>query len=218
MKKILSLLIFVLLALFSLPNVAFADTGCVSAYGQSVYGADCPTANLVIEKFVKNPSTGQFVENLEASNPHFLADQKIIFRLKITNNVSSELTNIAVRDRLPNFTDFVSGPGKFDQKTKTLSFTIDRLKPGEFREYEITGKIKPKSQLTDDVLSCVTNYAETQANSQFSSDTSVFCIENQILAPVQELPKTGPASAILVLIGSGALLATSVFLYRKARV
>lgn len=219
MNKLLILLVFTFLTLVAFPKLAWADSGCnPSTYGQTTYGGECPSPNLNIEKFVKNPSTGQFVENLEASNPHFLADQKIIFRLKITNNSNSELTNIEIKDKFPDFTDFISGPGKFDQNTKTLTFSIDKLKPGEFREYEITGKIKPKSALSSNDLSCVTNYSEAKSGGQFSSDTSVYCIENQILAPVQELPKTGPASAILVLLGSSALLATSAFLYKKARV
>lgn len=211
-KLIFSLIIFFFLAF---PTLSFADT---SNNCGTIYGGQCTSSSLTINKTVKNPVTGEFVDTLGSNSPHFLPSQTVNFRLHVQNTSNTDLNGIQVQDKFPDFLDFVSGPGTFDNNTRALTFTLDNLKTGEFRDIDVTGKVKSGSNLPNTNLTCVTNYAQASKDNQSSSDTAVFCIENQILAPVQELPKTGPASTMLILFGSVFMLAISAFLYKKARV
>lgn len=204
----------ILFALFLLPVTVLADT---STSCSSIYGAGCPTGAISINKTIKNPTTGELVDTLGSNGPHFLPNQTVNFRLQVKNIGSADLNNIQIQDRFPDFVDFVSGTGNFDPGSRTLNFSLDTLKPGEFRNFDIVGKISSGNSLPSSGLSCVTNYAQATVDKQFASDTSVFCIETQVLAATAELPKTGPASGLLILMGSVLMLATSAFFYKKAR-
>ena len=195
-----------------LPTTILADSSC-----GSIYGGNCANPNFTINKTVKNPVNGEFVDNLSANSPHFLPDQTINFRLHVQNTGNTDLNNVQVQDRLPNYIDFISGPGSFDKNSTTLTFTVDNLKQGEFRDYDVAAKIQPTSAIPTNGISCVTNFAQATMSNQISSDTSVFCIESQVMAPVQQLPKTGPKETGLLLSASIIMLLASVFLYRKAR-
>lgn len=176
-----------------------------------------PTSQLFVNKFVKNPATGQFVDNLDSGVFRFLARQEIIFRIDVKNTGEVEFTNISVRDKLPDFLDFLSGPGNFDRNSQTLNFTVDRLSPNETKTYEIKAKIKDAAQLPQNIMiTCLTNFVEGRANQLFSQDTAVFCIENKVLGVAQELPRTGIRDAGLILFFSTLLLGASAYLYRKS--
>lgn len=173
-------------------------------------------SQLSINKTVKNPQTGIFVENLLVSDPHFLPDQNINFRIEVRNSGNTDLTSISVKDVLPNSVDFVSGPGNFDNSSKTLNFSVDKLNPGESKTLEITGKISSSNFIATNQITCFTNLTEARVNQLVNQDTATFCIETQILAPLQELPKTGPAKTLGILGGSISLLVISLLFYRKS--
>lgn len=170
---------------------------------------------LFLNKWVFNPVNNSFVDNLSISDTHFLAGQIVTFKVEVKNTGDNTLQNVAVKDKLPDFVEFNSGPGTFDASTKTLNFNIDRLEPGESKAYEIKVRIKPENLLPQNQSTCITNFAEARANDLMSQDTAVFCIESKILAPVQELPKTGPAQTSAVFLGSIAFLSLAFFLYKR---
>lgn len=200
------------LALLALPSATFADSGqgC-----QQVYGGQCVSTNLILKKTVKNPVTGEYTDILGSNAPHYLPSQTVPFRIHIQNTGNTDLNNIQVMDKFPDFLDFKDGPGKFDTTKGILNFTVDSLKQGEFRDIDITGVVRSGS---NPGVTCLSNFAQATAGDQTPSGTAVFCIENQIMAPVQELPKTGPTSTLLILLGSIITLVTSAFFYKKARV
>ncbi|MBI3485359.1 DUF11 domain-containing protein [Candidatus Daviesbacteria bacterium] len=216
MNKVLISSFLLALFLITVPS-AFADSGttCTGQYG--AYGATCQTTSLSVSKLIKNPVTGELVDTLSSSGPHFLPEQTVNFRVTVKNTGNTDLTNIQVQDKFPDFTDFVSGPGSFDSNSRAENFSIDKLKPGEFRDFDIVGKIKNAASMATNSLSCVTNFAQASVSNQNASDTALFCIENQILVTTTVLPRTGPADTALVLFGSFAMLIVSAFMFKKAR-
>lgn len=186
-----------------------------SVYAQYLPSKGVPTvSNIVLNKQVKNPSNGQFVENLNANDYKFLAGQEISFKLEIRNTGQTDLNNVQVKDRLPDQLNFVSGPGKFDQSSRTLNFTIDKLSPGESKTFEIKAKVNDPLTMT----TCLTNYAEVRVNELFAQDNAVFCIESKILGTTTtELPKTGPTENMLMLLGSTGFLILGIYLFRTAK-
>jgi len=176
---------------------------CTTAYGGSV---TCPAVNLVINKQVENPQTGAFVDNLD--NPKFTpapsSKDLVTYRLIITNTSGSNIARVTVRDVFPQFINFVSGPGNFDNNTKTLTFELTSLTVGESRTFTVQGRIVPDNQIPSDIgIVCdarTTNTTTATADSGPSaSDNARVCIERQVLggkvvitpAKITEVPATG---------------------------
>lgn len=206
-KLLLSLILSLWVVFFSGQNV--------SAQYQPVVQPS-PVVSISIDKSVRNPQNNQYVDNLSGATATFLPGQEVNFRLMVRNNSSSEITNVSVRDKLPEFVDFVSGPGSYNQNTKEINFTIDRLAPGETKTYALVTKVQSTSKGGNIMSTCLTNFAEASANKMDVQDTSMFCIGEKVLGEVSELPRTGPISNVLVVVGSLGILATSIYLFRKA--
>lgn len=179
-----------------------------------------PVSKLEVKKYVKTPAitkggAQEYKESAEAANQRFSPGSEVEFKVEVKNTGQTELNNIQVRDPLPQYLEFVSGPGNFDQKTKTLNFTIDKLRAGESVTREFKAKLKGNADLPAGVT-CHTNVAEGRVNELFSQGRAVFCVENKVLGAATELPKTGPAENALVLM-SFTLLSASMYMFKRLR-
>lgn len=101
-------------------------TPCEPVYGG---GEVCVSkGQILINKAVKNPSTGAFVDNLSLSNdPKYSADSTVEFQLTLTNTGKETLNEVTVTDTFPSFVTFESGNGTFDSNSKTLTFKVTDL-------------------------------------------------------------------------------------------
>lgn len=183
---------FFLLGLFSISSVkVFADTSCQPVYGG---GQNCVTVGkLLINKTVQNPQTGQFVDNLGTNDPKYGPGQVVTFQIQVTNTNGSTIPQTVVRDIIPGYVTFVSGPGNFDTNSKTLTFTVDNLNPNETRSFSLQGKIVDAKLLpTSSSINCVVNQASaTSYNGDKAMDNAQFCIQNvTVQYPVLFPPKT----------------------------
>lgn len=212
MMRVRLLVIFILF--YFQPTTVFAQ---VNPSCPSIYGAKCPTGVLFIDKKVKNPQTGELVESLSANGPTFLPGQEVSFRIEVKNNGLADMHNIQVQDKLPDFVDFISGPGSFDKGAKALTWNIDKLKPGEFKLFDVKIQVKTQKDLPDLDLPCVTNFIQVQQDKNIAQDSAVFCIQTKVLGTVPELPKTGPQETAIILIGSSTLLIMSIYLFLKGK-
>jgi len=215
MKKILGILtvLFLIMAL-----VKGVSARCEQQYGG---GETCYEGELRLDKVVKNPSSGTYVDNLYSSDPNFSADQEVWFRLTIKNTSSDDLNDVEVKDKFPNYVLFVSGPGNWDDANKTLSWKIDHLSPGESKDYEIKGKIVSEGSLpTDSGTYCVTNYGEAKKDDKSASNTSQLCITKKVLG-ITTMPKTGAnlylIISLLVIFSSFGIIFRKQFLKSDSR-
>lgn len=217
-KVFLSIFAFTTFALMASAQGVRADTGCQPIYGG---GQTCvQVGNVVINKTVQNPQTGSFADNLNINDPKFAPASSATFNITVTNTGSSTINKVTLKDTLPQFVSFTSGPGSFDSNTKVLTFDVSDLKAGESRTFTVVAKVTDAGQLpADQGITCVVNQAlATAENGQQSSDNSQFCIQKPVLgetkgglkvfpAPqVTTTPATGPE--MLPLIG---LIPTGVF-------
>lgn len=196
MKQLL--LAVILLTLLAFPTPTF---------GQYYIGAAAQQPRQVlIDKKLLNPKNNQFADNLNIEQHTFLPDQEVVFRLFVTNTLQSELKNVVVTDKLPDIVNFVSTSfGKYDEKTRTITLTIDTLKVGESKIFEIKTKVKPAQELAANVV-CQTNLAKVTAGNMVDEDTATFCVSKQVLGVTSELPRTGPNQT------AGWLLLSALFL------
>lgn len=209
-KKIFnSFIIVALVALnfsFLLPKVALAQYQPIVSQPSVIVG---------IIKEVKNPASGIFVKNLSARDFAFLPLQNVEFRITVRNNGQTGLTNIQVKDQLPDFVDFVSGPGSFDTGTRSLNFTVDSLNPAESKSYSVIAKVLSQDKGGNVSNVCLTNFAQATVSGMNISDTAVFCIGSKVLGNVSELPITGPENTLFILWEASAFLILGLLLSNK---
>ena len=201
-------LVSCLLSLIAVPR-ANAAVSCQPIYGG---GQTCVTiGSAVINKKILNPSTSVFVDNLGINDPKYQPGYIVNFRIEVTNNGDTNIPRVDMKDIFPAHVEFGSGPGNFDTKTKTLTFSIDNLAPNETRIFAVVGKVVAINQIpANQSIICVVNQAiATTSEGAISQDNSQFCIERKVTAttkggfpvlspvPVYATPSTGPESMVL---------------------
>lgn len=230
MKKTLLFILFAIY-LFTLSAVeglvatsANANSVCQPQYGG---GQTClPTGNILVNKTVKDPVSGNFVDNLSINDAKFAPEQVVQFRITVTNVGNTSLSNISVKDIFPEFVKFISGVGTFDDASNSLNINVDNLNGNESKTFEIAVQVTTKDRLPNDKgIVCATNQAIASISGIQKSDNSEFCIQKQeqvtkgglkVLTPVEvkKTPATGPEMlSLIALIPSGIL---GLFLRRKS--
>lgn len=230
MKKLILSISAVLF--LSLGGTAFASNGSYGYGGpcEPVYGGGevCVSkGQILINKAVKNPSTGAFVDNLSLTNdPKYSAGQTVEFQLTLTNTGKDNLKEVTVTDIFPSFITFESGTGTYDSNSKSLVFKVNDLKAGESRVFIVKGKVVAISSLpVDQAVTCVVNQVKAKSSENESSDVSQFCIEKVITtkggnpvmpAPqITSTPSTGAES--LALLGLIPAAVGGLFLRRRSK-
>lgn len=222
MTRLLSIfLISGLLLLLPIGKV-FADVSCQTIYGG---GQNCvTTGNILVNKRVLRPSiqkaispddckSQEFVDNLGTNDP-FGPNQLVTFQICLTNTGGTTIQQTEVKDTLPSFVTFVSGPGNFDNNTKALTFTTDNLAPNQTRPFIFQAKVIDNSGLPEGVTCVINQVMATTNNGQMSQDNAQFCIQKgvgkgfPVFPPPQitTTPSTGPELIPLIsLLPGGAL-------------
>src|SRR3989344_9210787 len=201
MLKKRSLLYLIILAL-ELAFVLFVPNARAQTCGQ--YGTDaCPPTDLTINKTVRNPITGVFVENLVSGDATYSPKDVVIFNLSIHNGSNRSFSTVQITDTLP---ERLTDP-KVDESdlnkvrdvknpdSKTLVFLLkDELKAGESREVIVKATVEGAGSFPkDQTLVCdITNRAEVTAEDRRDDDTASLCVTTQVLG-VTTLPEAGPA-------------------------
>lgn len=193
--------IVVLSIFLTIFKVVLADTNPACP---TVYGAACPAGALFLDKKVQHLKTGEFVDTLSAADVTFPPSQEVNFKIEVKNTGAATLNSIQVQDKLPAELNFISlsVTGNFDSNSRTVNWTIDTLNPGESRFFQIKGQVKPQNELPQTDTLCVSNFAQAKKDVAVASDSAVLCIQTQALkvAPVTELPKTGPKELVYLLL------------------
>jgi len=171
---------------------------------------------LYINKEVKNPDTGLFVDNLFLSDPDpkFTPGQEVTFRLTIKNTGHEKFDKVYVKDVLPEFVEFVSGPGSYNSASREITFDIENLEPDQTEEKEIVAKVVTADKLPANKY-CVVNYAEVKNDQESDKDTAQICIEKEVLG-VTTIPVTGPDNLLLFSFLSLIPALSGLFLVRKS--
>lgn len=208
----IALVLFGLTALVG--NVSAQE--CTTQYGGTV---DCPPTDLVINKQVSQPVTNTkggvtasatFVENLGTATP-YAAGSEVVYRLIVTNNSGQTFNPVTVKDVLPTYLTFVSGPGTYDAPTRTLTIQLENLIAGETRTIDFVAQVVSANQFpVNQNVFCVTNYAEARALNRFDSDTAQLC-----LAAAASLPVAGYDDMLLLLPFAGVGLSGLVLIKKK---
>lgn len=208
MKQILRVVIFltsfVVLINAGISSVS-ANGGCVPVYGG---GVQCPRpGNVLIDKKVQSPSSGVYVDNLGPGDPKYRPEQIVTFQIIVQNSGKESLNTVNITDILPQYVDFMSGPGNYDSKSKSVSWTVSNLTPASTQVYYIKGRIVHQALFPADInIVCPTssnpqpiNKVDAKSNGQTDHDESRFCIQKEVIVPI--VPKAGPEHWLLSIVG-----------------
>lgn len=225
---------FSLTLLTAITFLTFAQTAQagVGSYGQGPYGqyggnGTNPNPSIKIDKKVGMPNTTKggtinYVDNMTSTDARFKPGQQIYFQVKVKNTSNVKLTNVVVKDFVPAYAEPIEGPGTFDAKTRTVTFTYPELNPGEERTEKFLMQIYPQDKLpTDKGLMCggseATNIVEVYMNGNAKAadrDTAQYCVEKEVIG-VTKAPSAGPEMGILLMGLQAAGLGAGIFIKRK---
>lgn len=212
----------ILIAVLLTVSPSQASVICQPIYGG---GQTCVvTGEFQIDKKIKHPQTGAFVDNLSINESRFQTQDTIVFRLSVTNTGDNTFSSVEVKDVLPPHVNFVSGPGNFDNNTKTLTYTLNDLRINETRTAEIVITVDEKSLSSKAGVVCTVNQSSASSEGKIAQDNAQFCIEKvpavtkgglpvKGAPPLKETPPTGPE--MLPLIGLIPAGLAGILLRRK---
>ena len=227
MKKLILTAAVLFLSVTGAAYASYGSEACQPIYGG---GQTCvTTAKFILDKKVLHPKETKgnaqvYVDNLSINDPKYTGGQKVKFQLIVTNTGNSVISELTLSDVLPDFVDFVSGPGTYDSKTRTMTLSILNLNPDESRKYTIEAKTRANENLPQGQgIVCVVNQASLKSGNDESRDNSQFCIQKTttkgglpvLSAPgLKQTPATGPE--MLSLIGLIPAALGGLLLRRKA--
>lgn len=213
-KHVVFAAFLVLSSLFIAAGKASAQS-CTTQYGGDV---TCVATDLTLNKQVAQPATDSkgsvtasstFVENLSVTQP-LLPGNEALFRLTVKNTGDQTMNTVTVKDVLPPYLTFVSGPGSFDTANRTLTIMLENLTPGESRTVEVLARVVDAAQFATNANTfCANNYAEARAMDRFDEDTAQVCF-----AAAENLPVAGFNDLFLLLPFAGVGL-TGLALLKK---
>lgn len=215
MKRIALLLAFVIWHLTPvLPAGGFgigrvAAQSCTNQYGAAV---ECQPVNLTINKMVKHPTSGVFVENILSTDTPYSPRSEVLYRMVIKNTSGETMNPVTVTDQLPNEETFVAGPGTYSSPGKpggTLSFMLENVIAGETHTVEVLVKVEPVTPTKCDIVN--TAKVTSPARPSGDDDTVSICVSKA--APT--LPVAGFNDLLLVLPFVGTALGGLAMLKKK---
>jgi uncharacterized repeat protein (TIGR01451 family) len=189
---------------------------CNTSYGSYGNSTNCQPSDLTINKQVYNPVGKVYVENMTTTDHTFKPGTEVTFRLTIKNGSGETFNPVNVRDTLPPYLEFVSGPGTYNKDTRELEFKLENMIAGESRTVEILTRVVAAEQFpTGKSLFCVTNIGNVSALNRRDSDTAQVCLQNGEV--VRNLPVAGFNDLMLLLPMAGVGLGGLALLKGKKR-
>jgi len=210
MSKInLNLIVIALLFLVSTTMVNANGT-----YGQ--YGGEVPQGKVMVDKVVRNPVTGEYVDNLGLNDPKYSAEAAVFFKITVENVGNSTLQVINVVDYLPLYLQYVSG-GTYNAATREVSFTFNNVAPLERRTTILQAKVYSLSQLPAEktVLCPLNRVVASSPEDSSDEDTAQLCIQKKPMVS-KEAPKAGDPMGLAMGLGSFLTLLGGLRLKKRA--
>lgn len=192
------------------------------------FAAFAVTPSLSVHTTVLNPQTNSYADSLGLSDTMYHPGDTVVFHITIGNNGQSNENVATVENTLPDYVNFVSGPGNLDSNKKILSFTLVNIAPKTTRSFAVLGKIADSNGLpTNQGIICVADKAVLKTTSaQPTQSSSSFCIQKDTQQPIPQTiypaqsnltktPPTGPEETSFITIALSGI--AGIFVKRLSR-
>lgn len=199
-----------------------AQYGQYGAYGP--YGQGGQSDSILVDKTIGmsqvttkgGVTSTTFVDNLASSDQRFYAGQTVAFKIKVKNTSDHKLTNIVVKDTLPNSLEQASTKGGVSSNDRTIILADNlSLNAGEETVFNVNTKVVAQEKLpTDQGVFCVYNKANASNGSVSDDDTAQFCIEKKVIG-VKTQPQAGPEYGLGLIALQMLGVASGMYLKKK---
>lgn len=202
--------LIVVLAVAAFSPLAVSASGI---YGQ--YGGGSNPGIILVDKMVRNPKTGAYVDNLGLVDEKYISDNAVYFKITVQNTGDSVISRVTVVDTLPPYVTYVTG-GSYDSASRNVTFYFDKVAPNEARSTILQVKVVPVKDLPAEksVLCPVNKVVASAPDIGIDEDTSQFCIERKVMA--QKVPETGDPIGLILGLGSIPTLLAGIKLRKRA--
>lgn len=166
------------------------------------YEGEPDNGKVIVDKLVRHPQTGIYVDNLGLNDPMYSAQSTVFFKIIIENVGTATLNEVNVVDYLPLYLQYVSG-GNYNPATREIRFTFINVVPGERRSTILQVKVYPLSSLPVEltVLCPVNRVVASSPQDGSDEDTTQLCIRKKPMVS-KEAPKAGDPMALAIGFGS----------------
>ncbi len=179
------------------------------------------TANigtLALTKTVLNPKNNTYVNNLGLNDPMYHPKDTVTFHITVANLGKDTVAQAVMKDTMPDYVTFTTGPGEYNPQTKTLSFFVYNIKPGTTQQFSVSVTVNDVTSLpANQTVTCVANKVDMVAsNNENAQDSASFCIQ-KTFAPVQTqtTPDTGPEAFSYIAIFASAISGLGIKKFAK---
>lgn len=182
-------------------------------YGQ--YGGEVEKGRVMVDKLVRNPQTGSYVDNLGLNDPKYSAEAAVFYKITVENVGGTTLKMINITDYLPVYLQYVAG-GVYDAVSRQISFTFENVAPGERRSTIFQAKVYSLSQLPAEktILCPVNKVVASSPENGSDEDTAQLCIQKKPMVE-KEAPKAGDPMGLMMGLGSLTTLIAGFKLKRR---
>src|SRR3990167_2065429 len=167
--RVVTIVIAALIFVFA-GQLVSANGGQYGPYGPS------PVLSIDVNKTVQRANNSDFVDNLSPSDQRFVPGQDVFFRITVKNPTDETLTNVTVKDFVPEFLDIIETPGSYDSSNRTITINAGNFGGQEEKIYTVHARVVGSGSVPSDVT-CRTNRAQAYNSSVSDEDTSQYCIE-----------------------------------------
>ena len=193
MRKIVYSLIVFALLLFITGQLVVA---------KAQYEGEPENGKVLVDKLVRHPQTGIYVDNLGLSDPMYSAQATVFFKIIVENTGNALLNEINVVDYLPQYLEYISG-GSYNTVTREIRFTFANVAPGERRSTILQVKVYSLSQLPAEltVICPINRVVASSPQDGSDEDIAQLCIKKKPMV-AKEAPKAGDPMALAMGLGS----------------
>jgi uncharacterized repeat protein (TIGR01451 family) len=185
-----------------------ATTTADAQYGCPPYGAECPpSSKIVVDKQIRDPRNGNYVDNLTLADYKFAPGEDVIFKITIKNTGNKDVENVEGVDTIPQLTDTLLLSGETRESLRELTKNFGTLKANETRTWFIRVRVKASDQIPagtvcgdPKAINRITVRAKDMPN---ATDTSSFCIQKSVLGATKQ-PESG-SPLLIIATGLSAL-------------
>jgi uncharacterized repeat protein (TIGR01451 family) len=154
------------------------------------YGENVSIPVVVVDKKIKLPTTGKYVDNIDKQTYVFKEGEQIEFDISVENRSTETIYDLNLNDILPKYLKLQFYFG--NKNSSGLNTYISVLKPGETLKYSIVALIDDlpsRSSIYDIKL---TNRVCASNSTTSDCDNSVYYIETKTM------PVTGSSSVLMI--------------------
>lgn len=193
-----------------LTALAILTLSLVKPFGiEAQYSTTESKKEISVDKTIRSISDTQYFDNIGSNKKIFYENDVIEFKIKVENTGNQDLVNIKATDKLPKNLTLIFLPGTYNSNTGLIEWTIDRLSPGESKEYLVRAKITDTTEIssvvsrTNNVKACADNTCDEDNASYFIGKPTV--------------PATGASDLIIKTVAIVTLVASGLALRKYAR-